>query len=193
MISKEFLDVHSLPGGQSRRFNNNKAGFKALLFFIGGDPARVVFEPTGPYHRAFESTLAKKGLPLVKVNPRQARRFAEATGKLAKTDRIDAVLLAKMGMLLNRSAVLAAASASRQRLRHMLAVLRHMQSRRAVSLTLTPSAASKIIRARSASFCGVECARLRAVRSCWRSLSVPAVQQCDPPCLPPSLGAMEAL
>ena len=103
MISKEFLDVHSLPGGQSRRFNNNKAGFKALLLFIGGDPARVVFEPTGPYHRAFESTLAKKGLPLVKVNPRQARRFAEATGKLAKTDRIDAVLLAKMGMLLSLS------------------------------------------------------------------------------------------
>ena len=100
-ISKEFLDVHSLPGGQSRRFNNNKAGFKALLLFIGGDPARVVFEPTGPYHRAFESALAKKGLPLVKVNPRQARRFAEATGKLAKTDRTDAVLLAKMGMLLS--------------------------------------------------------------------------------------------
>ncbi len=100
-ISKETLDVHRLPDGQSRRFNNNEAGFKALLLFIGSDPARVVFEPTGPYHRAFESALAKKGLPLVKVNPRQARRFAEATGKLAKTDRIDAILLAKMGTLLS--------------------------------------------------------------------------------------------
>jgi transposase len=45
--------------------------------------------------------LPRKDLPLVKVNSRQARRFAEATGKLAKTDRIDAVLLAKMGMLLS--------------------------------------------------------------------------------------------
>jgi len=60
----------------------------------------VVFEPTGPYHRAFEHALAKAGLPLVKVNPRQARRFAEATGKLAKTDRLDAALLARMGALL---------------------------------------------------------------------------------------------
>src|SRR5580704_6999936 len=49
---------------------------------------------------AFEHALAKAGLPLVKVNPRQARRFAEATGKLAKTDRLDAALLARMGALL---------------------------------------------------------------------------------------------
>src|SRR5580698_3984608 len=55
---------------------------------------------TGPYHRAFEHALAKAGLPLVKVNPRQARRFAEATGKLAKTARLDAALLARMGALL---------------------------------------------------------------------------------------------
>ena len=56
----------------------------------------MVFEPTGPYHRAFEQALAKAGLPLVKFT----RRFAEATGKLAKTDRLDAALLARMGALL---------------------------------------------------------------------------------------------
>jgi transposase len=50
---------------------------------------RVVFEPTGPYHRAFERALGAAGVPFVKVNPRQARRFAEAIGKLAKTDRLD--------------------------------------------------------------------------------------------------------
>ena len=65
---------------------------------------RVVFEPTGPYHRAFEREFSSKGQPLVKVNPRQARRFAEATGKLAKPDRIDAIVLAKMGMLLDLDA-----------------------------------------------------------------------------------------
>jgi len=99
-ISKETLDVHRMSDGASRRFSNDKAGHKALIVWIGGDRRAVVFEPTGPYHRAFEHALAKAGLPLVKVNPRQARRFAEATGKLAKTDRLDAALLARMGALL---------------------------------------------------------------------------------------------
>jgi transposase len=61
---------------------------------------RVVFEPTGPYHRAFERALGAASVPFVKVNPRQARRFAEAIGKLAKTDRLDAAMLARMGALL---------------------------------------------------------------------------------------------
>jgi transposase len=103
-ISKDHLDVHRLPDGQSRRFTNDKAGYKALAAFIGKGAVRVVFEPTGPYHRAFEREFSNKGQPLVKVNPRQARRFAEATGKLAKTDRIDAIVLAKMGMLLDLDA-----------------------------------------------------------------------------------------
>jgi transposase len=61
---------------------------------------RLVFEATGAYHRVFERTLAKAGLPLAKINPLQARRFAEATGKRAKTDAIDAAILAKFGALL---------------------------------------------------------------------------------------------
>ena len=52
--------------------------------------ALVVFEATGAYHRSLETTLASQECPFAKVNPRQARRFAEATGKLAKTDRVDA-------------------------------------------------------------------------------------------------------
>jgi len=48
--------------------------------------------------------LAKASLPVVKITPRQARRFAEATGKLAKTDRMDAALLARMGALLQLEA-----------------------------------------------------------------------------------------
>jgi len=61
---------------------------------------RVVFEPTGPYHRAIERALGASGVPFVKVSPRQARRFAEATGKLEKTDRLDAAILTRMGALL---------------------------------------------------------------------------------------------
>ncbi len=99
-ISKDTLDAYRMADGASRRFANDKTGHRALIAWIGGEAERVVFEPTGPYHRAFERALANAGLPLVKVNPRQARRFAEATGKLAKTDRLDAALLARMGALL---------------------------------------------------------------------------------------------
>jgi transposase len=99
-ISKDRLDVYRLPDGERRQFANDAAGHKALIAFTGKEAIRIVFEPTGPYHRAFETALSKRGLPLIKVNPRQARRFAQATGKLAKTDRIDAANLARMGAVL---------------------------------------------------------------------------------------------
>lgn len=61
---------------------------------------RVAFEPTGAYHRGFERRLAAAGLPLCKVNPRQARRFAEAIGRHAKTDAVDAAMLARFAALI---------------------------------------------------------------------------------------------
>lgn len=99
-ISKEALDAYRFPSGESRRFDNTVKGHKALMRWIGSGVTRIVYEPTGAYHRRFECRLAEAGLPLVKVNPRQARRFAEATGKLAKTDRCDAAMLARMGAVL---------------------------------------------------------------------------------------------
>jgi transposase len=103
-ISKDTLDAHRLPDGTSRRFANTPAGHKALIVWAGRAVTRIVFEPTGPYHAAFERALAKAGLPIVKVNPRQARRFAEATGTLIKTDRVDATVLARMGLALDLQA-----------------------------------------------------------------------------------------
>jgi transposase len=100
-ISKDFLDVAFHPASETARLANDPAGHRALIEHLRGlNVARVVFEATGAYHRLFERTLAEAGLPMVKVNPRQARRFAEATGKLAKTDRCDAALLARMGSAL---------------------------------------------------------------------------------------------
>ena len=84
-----------MSDGASRRFANDSAGHRAFLDWLSGTEARVVYEPTGPYHRTFERRLAAEGFALVKVNPRQARRFAEATGRLAKTDRLDAAMLAR--------------------------------------------------------------------------------------------------
>ena len=94
-------DLHSLPDGQTLRATNDRKGFAAILQWIGAKSVeRIVYEPTGPYHKAFERFMAANGLALSKVNPRLARRFAEATGRLAKTDKIDAGLLARYGALL---------------------------------------------------------------------------------------------
>lgn len=100
-ISKDHLDAYRLPDGEHRRFDNTPAGHKALIRWIGAQPTRVVFEPTGPYHRKLEVALAAVGMPIVKVNPRQAKSFADAIGQLAKTDRLDAAMLARMGALLS--------------------------------------------------------------------------------------------
>ncbi|MBX4893893.1 MULTISPECIES: IS110 family transposase [Rhizobium] len=100
-ISKDHIDLHRLPDGQTLNVTNDRKGFAAILKWIGPKGAgRIVYEPTGPYHKAFERFMAMQGLQLCKVNPRVARRFAEATGRLAKTDRIDAALLARFGALL---------------------------------------------------------------------------------------------
>lgn len=100
-ISKDHLDVHRLPEAVEQRFTNDRAGHRALVKWLARGPVeRIVYEATGPYHRAFEHALGQAGLPLAKINPRQARRFAEATGKLAKTDRADAAMLARFGQAL---------------------------------------------------------------------------------------------
>jgi transposase len=100
-IAKDTLEVHLHPAGRVRRFANDAKGWAALIAWLGGFViARVAFEPSGAYHRAFERRLAEAGLPLVKVNPRQARRFAEAIGRHAKTDAVDAALLARFAALL---------------------------------------------------------------------------------------------
>ena len=96
-ISKSHLDLFRLEDGMAKRFDNSAAGFRALIRWLGKAPvARVVFEPTGAYHKAFEAALGEQ-LPLVKVNPLQARRFAEAHGTRAKTDAVDARMLARIG------------------------------------------------------------------------------------------------
>ena len=100
-ISKDTLDVYLHPAGIARRFGNSRKGRCALIAWLAEIPvARVVFEPTGSYHHGFERQLAEAGLPLCKVNPRQARRFAEAIGRHAKTDAVDAAMLARLAAML---------------------------------------------------------------------------------------------
>ena len=95
-ISKAHLDVHRRASGDSARFANDAAGFEALASWLGDTAAWVVYESTGPWHRAFEEALAGR-LRLACVNAMRARRFAQAMGQEAKTDAVDARVLATMG------------------------------------------------------------------------------------------------
>ena len=96
-ISKATLDIHRLSDGKITSFNNCPAGFKDLSRFCNETVVtRVVYEATGAFHRELERALGAH-FPLVKVNPLQARRFAQAQGVRAKTDAVDAKMLAVMG------------------------------------------------------------------------------------------------
>lgn len=101
-VSKDTLDAHCLDDGKSRQFTNTNAGLSALLRWLDESQVDLVaFEPTGPYHRKLEQALVDAKQPYTKVNPLRARRFAEGCGMLAKTDRIDAGILARMAALLD--------------------------------------------------------------------------------------------
>jgi transposase len=97
-VCKDFLDAHARPAGLAQRFDNTPAGIEQLVAWARGlAPDRIVFESTGPYHKAAVGALLAAGLPAVVVNARQVRDFAKGTGQLAKTDRIDAGILAYFG------------------------------------------------------------------------------------------------
>ena len=94
-VSKEHLDVATLPNNVHRRLTNDVAGIDELSDWLGREaPQLIVLEATGGYESACVAALANAGLSVVVVNPRQVRDFAKATGKLAKTDKIDAEVLA---------------------------------------------------------------------------------------------------
>ena len=97
-VCKERLDVYLHPAGRRLCVANDRAGLKRLKRMLAGfDVALVVMEATAKYHRLAQRGLAQTGFPVAVVNPLRARLFAEATGTLAKTDRVDAMMLAIMG------------------------------------------------------------------------------------------------
>ncbi len=97
-VSKATLDVAVLPGNTPRQFGNDEKGINALIEWLkGSDLERIVLEATGGYETTAASALAAAGLPVVVVNPKRVRDFAKANGILAKTDLIDARVLAAFG------------------------------------------------------------------------------------------------
>jgi transposase len=88
-VSKATLDAYWLSGRQHQVFSNDQAGLKRLLRWICKAKAGLtVFEATGVYDRLLQAQLAAHGMPFSRVNPKQARRFAEGIGQLAKTDKV---------------------------------------------------------------------------------------------------------
>lgn len=94
-VSKAQLDVAIRPSGEKESFANDKVGIKALVKRLAKiEPTLIVLEATGGYERQVTQALVCADLPVVVMNPRQVRDFAKATGQLAKTDGIDADVLA---------------------------------------------------------------------------------------------------
>lgn len=94
-VSKDRLDVAVGPTGVARGFAHDPAGHREIVEHLRAvAPARVVLEATGGYERSIVAALAAAGLPVIVINPRRAREFARAAGVLAKTDRLDAGVLA---------------------------------------------------------------------------------------------------
>jgi transposase len=94
-VSKQRLDVAVRPLNEEWPTDNNQVGIKVLTGQLKKlAPQRIVLEATGGYEYELGFRLMKAGLPVLVVNPRQVRDFARAVGKLAKTDPIDAKILA---------------------------------------------------------------------------------------------------
>ena len=96
-ISKHHLDLHHSAEGTTRRIANTAEAVGAWIDGLTGTAGLVVMEATGRYDTVFRQALAARGIAHARVNPEQARHFARATGRRAKTDAIDAVMLAELG------------------------------------------------------------------------------------------------
>jgi transposase len=98
-VSKDRLDVHVAPAGEVLQDTNDAAGIARLIDRLGKlSPQLVVLEATGGYESLAAATLHAAGLPVAVVNPAQVRSFANALGKRAKTDPIDAAVLARFAI-----------------------------------------------------------------------------------------------
>ena len=97
-VSKAWVDVAVRPTGEAWRVDQDQEGVEALVLRLQAmSPQCIVMEATGGYEAPIAAALGAAGLPVAVVNPRQVRDFARSQGKLAKTDRLDAAVIAHFG------------------------------------------------------------------------------------------------
>lgn len=104
-LSRPVIDICELPSGRIGQIANTPDAIAAWLDTLDHD-VRLVFEATSGCDGELIAALATRGHPFTRVNPRQAREFARAIGMLAKTDRVDARVLARMGAALDLPATI---------------------------------------------------------------------------------------
>ncbi len=106
-VSKSALDISLYPSGKTWQVEHSPAGMTALAEELADlGPTVVVVEATGGLETSLVAALGSAGLPVTVVNPRQVRDFARATGRLAKTDKLDAQVLAQFGAMVRPQFVL---------------------------------------------------------------------------------------
>ena len=113
-ISKDFLDVFDSSIGVAHRIDNRPEAIGQLMANLAGSDVFVLFEATGRYDQALRQALGRAGIAFARVNPARARDFARSIGLLAKTDAIDARMLAAMAQCLRPGADNAADPAREQ-------------------------------------------------------------------------------
>ena len=97
-VAKAGMDVAARPSDERWAISNDEAGIRQLVSRLKTlEPAIVVLEASGGLELPLVAALAVEAMPVIVVNPRQVRDFARATGKLAKTDTLDAAVLAHFG------------------------------------------------------------------------------------------------
>jgi transposase len=100
-VGKHWLDVHVLPGNERLRIANSCQGIRQLKRWLTRfDLALIVVEATGKWHRHVQRSLAASGIPVALVDPFRVRMFAKAQRILAKTDRLDAKVLASFAAIM---------------------------------------------------------------------------------------------
>ena len=100
-ISKDFLDIHDQMSGSHVRIANDACAIATWQNRLTETSSLVVFEATGPYDRCLAAALREADMRYTRINPSRARAFARAAGFLAKTDKVDAQMLATMGTALS--------------------------------------------------------------------------------------------
>jgi len=188
-VGKECLDVACVPSGAVWRVANTEAGIADLIDQLRPlAPSRIVLEASGGYERAVLTELRAADMPAALVNPRQVRDFAKATGRLAKTDRLDAQVLAQFGAVLTPE-IRPLPDVALQELRSLVAwrrELKLMQAAEGRRLRMAhPQVAARIRRhqawlAQEATAIEHELARLIASHPAWQAqlvvlVSVPGI------------------
>ena len=145
-VGKSFLDIHIYERNLHWQINNEPSDIRKLASTLSRyKVARVIIEATGGYERLLAASLAERDLPIVVVQPMKVRQFANAQGVLAKTDKIDARIIAQFGAVM-KPEPRALPSPEIRHIRDLLARRRQLMESRTQELNRKHKASNSIAR-----------------------------------------------